>query len=237
MRILPFVCLFLGLVGVATAKVSDSFDLYILNRNRTTINGTLQHNRRRNTAKLPVTLYYEALCPYCMQFITEQLGPSMLKQHRMRFTDLKLLPFGNAELNPSGNVVCQHGVEECELNAWHGCILEHHNAVESLKLISCMMKGKKNRLDICGTRYQIDVEDVRNCKETRSVDDILKKYAKESAKISFRGVPAVALDNVYDADESEKLTDNFDAIFCAKYKKKFNKNLSNCPKNITIDTK
>lgn len=33
---------------------------------------------------------------------------------------------------------------------------------------------------------------------------------------------------VYNADLSANLTDHFDAIFCAKYKEKFNKQLNNC---------
>ncbi|EDX14078.1 GILT-like protein 2 [Drosophila simulans] len=201
-----FVCLLLGLVGVATPR----------------------RMRGPQADRLAITLYYEALCPYCMEFVTTQLNPSMVRQDRLPFTDLTLVPYGNAMTNDDGNVECQHGVMECELNAWHACILEHHDIAQSLKLIACMMRGKKNRLDKCADHYQIDVGDVKNCKKTRQVNDILRKYGKETAKVSFQGVPAVALDNVYNSDLSANLTDHFDAIFCAKYKEKFNKQLNNC---------
>lgn len=82
------------------------------------------------------------------------------------------------------------------IEPWHACILEHHDIAQSLKLIACMMRGKKNRLEKCADHYQIDVGDVKNCKKTRQVNDILRKYGKETAKVSFQGVPAVALDNV-----------------------------------------
>jgi len=82
------------------------------------------------------------------------------------------------------------------LNSWHACILEHHDITSSLKLIACLMRFKKNRLDKCADRLKIDVTDVKNCKNTRQVNDILKKYGEETAKISFLGVPAIALDNV-----------------------------------------
>ncbi|XP_017091567.2 GILT-like protein 2 [Drosophila bipectinata] len=179
--------------------------------------------------KLPVTLYYEALCPYCREFVTSQLLPAMMRLNLLPFTELTLVPYGNAKLDDAGNVVCQHGVDECELNAWHGCILEHHNVTQSFKLIACMMRGKRNRLDKCADRYKIDVGDVKKCKATRSVNEILAKYRQETAKVSFNGVPAIALDNIYDAHESEQLSDNFDVMFCAKYKKKFNKSLNTCP--------
>ncbi|KAH8278889.1 hypothetical protein KR018_010781 [Drosophila ironensis] len=207
MRAIAFVCLLLlAWVGVAPAR------------------------RHHGTAKdrLAVTLYYEALCPYCMAFVTTQLAPSMLRMNRLPFTDLNILPFGNAKHDDAGNVVCQHGTSECELNAWHGCILEHHSIAESLKLIGCMMRGKRNRLDKCAKRYQIDVGDVKTCKSTRSVNDILAKYGEATSKVHFAGVPAIALDNVYDENESEKLSENFDALFCAKYRDKFHKTLKNC---------
>ncbi|KAI8044237.1 GILT-like protein 2 isoform X1 [Drosophila gunungcola] len=206
MRTIAFVCLLMGLVGVATPR---------------------RHSGPQ-TDKLPITLYYEALCPYCMEFVTTQLSPSMVRLDRLPYTNLKLIPYGNAETDDAGKVACQHGVQECELNAWHACILEHHSMAESLKLIACMMRGKKNRLDKCSDRYQIDVAEVKNCKASRQVDDILKKYGEETSKVSFLGVPAIALDNIYDANLSANLTEDFDHFFCAAYQKKFQKKLNDC---------
>ncbi|KAH8241310.1 hypothetical protein KR032_007850 [Drosophila birchii] len=207
MKAFVFVCLLMmGLMGVAMPR---------------------RHHGAQSD-RLPVTLYYEALCPYCKKFVTMQLAPSMLRIDRLPFTDLKLVPYGNARHDDNGDVYCQHGVRECQLNAWHGCILEHHEIAESLKLIACMMRGKKNRLNQCADRYKINVDDVKNCKKTRSVNNILETYAEETAKVSFEGVPAITLDNVYDADVSANLTDQFDDIFCEKYKQKFKKELENC---------
>ncbi|XP_016949801.1 GILT-like protein 2 [Drosophila biarmipes] len=207
MRACAFVCLLLlGWVGVALPR----------------------RLRGPQADRLAVTLYYEALCPYCMEFVTAQLGPSMIRLDRLPFTDLTLVPYGNARIDDSGNVACQHGAPECELNSWHACILEHHDIAASLKLIACMMRFKKNRLEKCADRLKIDVTDVKNCKNSRQVNDILKKYGEETAKISFVGVPAIALDNIYDSNLSANLTDNFDSIFCATYKEKFNKKLANC---------
>ncbi|XP_034113579.2 GILT-like protein 2 [Drosophila albomicans] len=192
--------------------------------------------KRRNhndppTDKLPITLYYESLCPYCRAFVTEQLNPSMVRQDRLAFTELTLVPYGNARKdNTTGKVTCQHGVLECELNAWHGCILEHHNITDALKLIACMMRSGKNQIDKCATRYSIDVTAVKACIKSRSVDDILEKYRKETQKIVhlYSGVPAIAVDNVYNQADQNDLTDNFDDFFCAKYEAKFNKKLKNC---------
>lgn len=58
------------------------------------------------------------------------------------------------------------------------------------------MRSHKNKLDICATRYSINVTAVKDCKKSRSVDDILGKYAKVSDKVAYRGVPAITIDNV-----------------------------------------
>lgn len=152
------------------------------------------------------------------------------------------------QLNEKGEVTCQHGEDECELNAWHACILEHNDINISLKLIACMMRGRKNNLDKCANRYGIDVTAVKDCKSARSVDEILKKYAEATAQVDFRGVPAIAVDNAsiisfssilyykqfsffnqeFKSDDQDELSDNFDQTFCAKYKAKFNIRLKNC---------
>ncbi|EDV90740.1 GH14296 [Drosophila grimshawi] len=187
-----------------------------------------ERQNHRDNPKLPITLYYEALCPYCRRFVIQQLHPSMLRMDRLRYTDLMLVPYGNAKLIDDGDVSCQHGVNECELNAWHACILEHKSFEVAFKLIACMMRGLKNRLDSCATRFNINVSDVKRCKQSRSIADILKKYGDETAEVAFHGVPAIAVDHVYVEDDQSNLSDNFDAVFCGKYEAKFNIRLPNC---------
>lgn len=173
----------------------------------------MQYYHEPNAPKLPITLYYEALCPYCMAFVTNQLSPSMVLKDRLHYTNLTLVPYGNAKVSDSqrtrhdmneylllqlddkGELTCQHGEDECELNAWHACILEHNDINISLKLIACMMRGRKNNLDKCAKRYHIDVTAVKDCKSSRSVDNILKKYGEATAEVDFSGVPAIAVDN------------------------------------------
>ncbi|XP_023163515.2 GILT-like protein 2 [Drosophila hydei] len=189
---------------------------------------TAKYYHEPNAPKLHITLYYEALCPYCMAFVTNQLSPSMVLKDRLHYTNLTLVPYGNAKLDDKGELTCQHGEDECELNAWHACILEHNDINISLKLIACMMRGRKNNLDKCAKRYHIDVTAVKDCKSSRSVDNILKKYGEATAEVDFSGVPAIAVDDEYNADDQEDLMAIFDHTFCAKYKAKFNITLNNC---------
>lgn len=132
------------------------------------------------------------------------------------------------------------------MNAWHACVLETQNISDSLELIACMMQSKDNLLNQCGTILNIDVSSVMDCKKSRSNDQILQKYADLTDEVNHRGVPAIAIDNVreleviisslttllikkvYRTREQDNIIDNFDKVFCDKYKEKFNKILDNC---------
>ncbi|CAA7027869.1 unnamed protein product [Microthlaspi erraticum] len=72
--------------------------------------------------KVKLNLYYESLCPYCQKFITEDLA-KVLDSDLLTITDLKLVPFGNAEVSDNSTVTCQHGEEECKLNAIEACAI------------------------------------------------------------------------------------------------------------------
>ncbi|XP_030370992.1 GILT-like protein 2 [Scaptodrosophila lebanonensis] len=183
-----------------------------------------RHIRKTAPERLSITLYYETLCPDCMEFVTEQLYPSMRKH--LPFTELTLVPYGNAQKMANGRIICQHGPKECELNAVHACILEHFDIKRALLLIECMMHNWTNLLPQCSSRYNLNVDDVNNCIRTRTVDEILKKYGEET--VPHNGVPAIAVDNHYNITEQNLLSDHFDRVFCAKYFAKFNKKLPNC---------
>ncbi|CAF1754049.1 unnamed protein product [Brassica oleracea var. botrytis] len=64
--------------------------------------------------KVKLNLYYESLCPY---YDLVKLFESDLHG----ITDLKLVPFGNAKVPDNLTVICQHGEEECKLNAIEAC--------------------------------------------------------------------------------------------------------------------
>ena len=56
--------------------------------------------------KVELNLYYESLCPGCQEFIVDDLG-KIFDYDLYTITDLKLFPFGNAELSDNLTVTCQ----------------------------------------------------------------------------------------------------------------------------------
>jgi len=62
-------------------------------------------------AKLRVSVFYETLCPYSIQFFREQLIPTweVLGQE---YIDFRFIPYGNAHVSHAGNPeICQVQVQ------------------------------------------------------------------------------------------------------------------------------
>ncbi|XP_029638659.1 gamma-interferon-inducible lysosomal thiol reductase [Octopus sinensis] len=95
------------------------------------------------------TLYYEALCPDCQNFIIKQLFPTFIKLKSI--INLGLVPYGNAYEQKDGKswkFTCQHGAEECSVNILETCaihVLEDPNIYVKFiyDLETCMFKIQK----------------------------------------------------------------------------------------------
>uniref|UniRef100_A0A034WNW2 GILT-like protein F37H8.5 n=1 Tax=Bactrocera dorsalis TaxID=27457 RepID=A0A034WNW2_BACDO len=109
-----------------------------------------------NAVKVPVTIYYESLCPDSAKFITEQVFPAVKGELR-DYVEINWVPYGKSHFTTQGAEVifdCHHGPNECYGNKVHACAIEHIQANsyqieftrESLTLdfINCMMKAGKN---------------------------------------------------------------------------------------------
>ncbi|XP_063616804.1 gamma-interferon-inducible lysosomal thiol reductase-like, partial [Cydia splendana] len=141
--------------------------------------------------KVDVRLYYECLCPYCIDFYTtaliktvEKLGP---------YIDLKTYPYGNAErTEENGKVIieCQHGEEECYGNKLHACAIDIlKNTTRSVSYISCMMSGQgensgsdDNGATRCGKKMGINAKKIIKCAKGKKGEELLEYYGKETDK-------------------------------------------------------
>lgn len=97
-----------------------------------------------------VSLYYESLCPYCANFIENQLV-KVFNTDLITIVNLRLVPYGNAQtIGPDKTIICQvtfpfslfsrfaykislfqiflillqHGDKECYLNTIHACAIK-----------------------------------------------------------------------------------------------------------------
>jgi interferon gamma-inducible protein 30 len=73
--------------------------------------------------KVPVEVYYEALCPGCQQFITGPLTNTLALSDIAAIVDLKMVPYGNTKKAADGSFSCQHGVDECTSDVLELCTM------------------------------------------------------------------------------------------------------------------
>ncbi|XP_023179953.2 GILT-like protein 3 [Drosophila hydei] len=183
--------------------------------------------------KLPLAVHYEALCPDSIYFIRRRLYDALLDNDWWNRTDLKLYPFGKAAFYNNTNigkleVFCQHGDEECELNAVHACILEHLELRQAFDLIYCMLRSYFNNIDICATHLKLDVAAAKECKRTRQTADILLPYGRETLALGISFVPSIVFDNNFQPYEQSSIRYNFEGHFCRQYQQKFKIKLPTC---------
>ncbi|XP_037945782.1 GILT-like protein 1 [Teleopsis dalmanni] len=183
-----------------------------------------------SAVKVPVTIYYESLCPDSAKFINEQVYPAMkteLKDH----LDITLVPFGKSQYSTQGPDVlftCHHGPNECYGNKVHACAIELIQANsyqteftrESLTLdfVNCMMKVGKNFPDNvypgarCARENHISTwENIQQCANSTDGSALLKKQgdATNNFQNPLVSVPTVVFKQQYDAKVSERAQSAF----------------------------
>ena len=67
-----------------------------------------------------VELYFEAFCPGCHEFITQDLAAALKDDEIANIMNVTLVPYGNARTSGT-TVSCQHGEDECKGNTWELC--------------------------------------------------------------------------------------------------------------------
>ncbi|KAL5740322.1 hypothetical protein ACOSQ2_029502 [Xanthoceras sorbifolium] len=147
-----------------------------------------------------VSVYYETLCPYCADFVVNHLV-KLLQNGLSSIVNLRMIPWGNALIQPDGTFVCQHGPGECMLNTIEACtvaiypdVVQHFNfiyCVEHLTLqkrqaewMSCFDSTRLSRAPI-------------NCYRNGYGKQLEQKCAAETAQLNppHRFVPWVVVKN------------------------------------------
>ncbi|KAJ8985067.1 hypothetical protein NQ317_019750 [Molorchus minor] len=151
-----------------------------------------------------ITVFYESLCPDCIDFVTNQLFPTYKKIGNDLNVDL--VPFGNAEMtNATGNLtfVCQHGPNECYANKVHSCAVELYSVEESMEFVYCDMQSKNPSSPSNLERVSVsDLLLAKNGVRTKSFQP----------RVAF--VPTVAFDNYFNETLQNNAQTNLEELVC-----------------------
>ncbi|KAK9069079.1 hypothetical protein SSX86_013195 [Deinandra increscens subsp. villosa] len=133
--------------------------------------------------KLKLTLYYEALCPACEDFVVNYVD-NIFDNGLISIVDLKLSPYGNAKINPNGTIVCQHGEWECRLNTIEACSIHAWPAPsDHFPFVYCIEKlnseGKYTEWETCFEKLDLDPNPVTDCYSRGIGHELELQYADE----------------------------------------------------------
>ncbi|XP_048503697.1 gamma-interferon-responsive lysosomal thiol protein isoform X3 [Beta vulgaris subsp. vulgaris] len=120
-----------------------------------------------SAGKVPLDLYYESLCPYCANFIVNEL-PIIFKNGIIDIVDLRLFPWGNARLTSNNSFICQHGPNECLFNTVEACAIDAWpNLDDHFPFIKCVEsqihEGKYTQWATCFKELGLDPKPVTSC--------------------------------------------------------------------------
>ncbi|KVH94830.1 hypothetical protein Ccrd_003108 [Cynara cardunculus var. scolymus] len=168
--------------------------------------------------KVKVSLYFESLCPYCANFIVNQLGKALFQWNLISIVDLKMVPWGNTQFAPNHAWICQHGPDECMINMVEACAINLLPQTElRFKLIECIenldLQGRHSEWRSC---IQNNPKPIMDCYQSRMGVDLELKFADDTNHLNppHRFVPWVLVDN----KPLEEDYQNFVAYICKAYK-------------------
>ncbi|KAK1412437.1 hypothetical protein QVD17_33683 [Tagetes erecta] len=179
------------------------------------------NNNNNNNNKVKVSLYYESLCPYCANFIVNQLGKALYQWNLISIVDLKMVPWGNTQLAPNNAWICQHGPDECMMDIVQACAIDLLSQPGlRFKLIECIenlnLQGRHSEWKSCTNSLKINPKPIMDCYQTRRGFDLELRFADETNRLNppHRFVPWVLV-NSYPLQEDYQ---NFVAYVCKAYK-------------------
>ncbi|MCD9644713.1 hypothetical protein HAX54_033134 [Datura stramonium] len=117
--------------------------------------------------KVNLSLYYESLCPYCADFIVNQLV-KVLETDLGSIVNLRLVPWGNTQIAPNSSWICQHGTDECQLNTVEACAIKVWSNLEmNFKFISCVerlhLENRHSSWQSCFASTGLSQSPIENC--------------------------------------------------------------------------
>ncbi|KAF8093656.1 hypothetical protein N665_0381s0016 [Sinapis alba] len=131
--------------------------------------------------KVKLNLYYESLCPYCQSFIANGLV-KIFDSDLHTITDLKLVPFGNAHVSDKLTVTCQHGEEECKLNAIEACAIRTWpDSNVHYSFIRCIENDTTN-WESCFTQHG-GLKAIKDCYSSDLSKTLILDYANQTLSL------------------------------------------------------
>jgi interferon gamma-inducible protein 30 len=155
-----------------------------------------------------VSLYVEALCPYCKGYFNDQLVPTY-DQLGSQVMDVKVVVFGNARIDLANKTLqCQHGEAECDVNSYDQCAVDMYPYPDRyLPYMTCLFNSlpmgrqsepfSKAVFASCARHAALDAHALQQCRDDPERVWELQKQAAAMNPSELNHVPWVELNGEY----------------------------------------
>ena len=174
-----------------------------------------------------VTLYYESLCPFCRQFISEQLYPTWKTFQSTGIMFVDIIPYGNAEEVEIStgyyNYTCQHGPSECTGNLIENCILKYQKYVTDayLPIVYCMESANDPiaAAEKCVTQGMMDWKTIDTCSDGKEGNGLMHEAAMITGKLDppHKYVPWITINGMHTESMQQEAQSNLAKVLCDTY--------------------
>ncbi|CAD7695265.1 unnamed protein product [Ostreobium quekettii] len=155
-----------------------------------------------DASKTKVTLYDEALCPFCRKYVSEVLAP-LFENGLSDYIDLRIVALGNARKDEEGELVCQHGPVECIGNRILDCAMDLHPGQDNwFPLVLCLEDsgdfGNRTAVEECAWRSGVDAGSILECAEGPRGKELVEAAYNETWSLvpEHRWVPWVVVNDL-----------------------------------------
>lgn len=175
---------------------------------------------------LDINVYVESLCIDSKNFVLNELIPVFESfQGSPVIKNLRVVVFGNAKLDITRtSVTCQHGVAECDANAYEQCALDlYPYPSRYLPFLGCLFSdlpmGHADQVydsaifASCARKSALDWDTVSSCRHDAKQSWELQKQAAKATPDYHTYVPWVEINGQHIQEEDDFLT-----TVCAIYK-------------------
>ncbi|VDK78909.1 unnamed protein product [Onchocerca ochengi] len=194
----------------------------------------IQQCDRFRRMKLPIklSLYYEALCPYCQRFISNHLG--IIYNQFRGLIELEMIPWGNSKLLQNGTIRCNHGSIECNANKLQSCVLEYAKMKHALAFIICFERSL-NDVDVesafrhCSGFIRNHYARIRRCYDSERGTQLQRKAFYHTLSASpnrISEVPYLLINGYSSNPDSNNLNIHALQLLLKKWKRIFRNNYS-----------
>ncbi|CAK7343810.1 unnamed protein product [Dovyalis caffra] len=174
-----------------------------------------------NSQKVNLSVYYEALCPSCTNFIVQNLI-RVFDDDLINIINLRMVPWGNAHVNKTDNtIICQNGHDECVLNTIQACAINVWDDVNKYyALIYCIeflaIEGRHRNWPSCFSSLGLSEKPILDCYNNGTGAKLQALYGYETAHLNppHTFVPWIVVDTKPLRNDYE----NFIAYICNAYK-------------------